>query len=102
MLVIQYWRGIGQWDRAAALGVHFLKDNPTDGQLPQLRLAIARDQLAWAGQPDTRPSISSQAMLVEVSNRFDARARRWPRWRRISPTNGLWISRPSGKLPPVF
>ena len=70
MLAINYWRSIGQWDRAATLGGKFLKDNPADIQLPNLRLGIAQDLLAWAAQPIAVQS-TSQAMLAEVSARFD-------------------------------
>jgi TolA-binding protein len=70
MLAIEYWRGISQWERASTLGGQFLKDKPSDSQLPQLRLAMAHDQLTWAAQPITAPS-TNQDMLAKVSARFD-------------------------------
>ena len=71
MVEIGYLRGIDQWQRAAAMGEQFLTDNPTDPQLPHLRLAIANDHLAWASKPlDARTT--SQEMLAEVTKRFNA------------------------------
>jgi TolA-binding protein len=53
------------------MGEQFLVDNPTDPQLPQLRLAIATDHLAFASKPlDARTT--SQEMLAEVTKRFNA------------------------------
>ena len=49
--MIAYWRGLTEWQRSAALAVRFLGDNPGDPQLPQLRLEVARDRLAWAAKP---------------------------------------------------
>jgi len=73
MLAISYWRGIGQPQRGAALAQRFLKDNPADAQLPQIRLGIAQDELAWASVPVEEKS--NQEMLAEVSRRFnEARA----------------------------
>ena len=46
-----HWRGLSQWQRAASLMTQFLADNPTDPQLPQLRLEIARDRLSYAAKP---------------------------------------------------
>ncbi len=70
MIMIQHWRTIGQWQRGAALGEQYLADNPTDRELPQLRLGVARDNLAWAAQP-VQKQPSTQAMLAEVAQRFD-------------------------------
>jgi TolA-binding protein len=69
-VMIDHWRTLNQWQRAAKLTKRFLKDNPTDKQLPQLRLGIARDYLAWAAQPvEDKPS--KQLMLTEVARRFN-------------------------------
>jgi TolA-binding protein len=68
-VMIDHWRTISQWRRAAGLAERFLKDNPTDKELPALRLSIARDYLAWAAQPvEDKPS--KQLMLGEVAQRF--------------------------------
>jgi len=68
-LMLDHWRTLNQWQRAALLAERFLKDNPTDRQLPNLRLSIARDYLAWAAQPvEDKPS--KQLMLNEVARRF--------------------------------
>lgn len=70
MVMIGHWRGLRQWERSAALAVKFLADNANDRDLPKLRLEVARDQLAWAAQPGERKA-NKQAMLAEVSKRFD-------------------------------
>ena len=71
LVMVAHWRGLTQWQRSAALAARFLTDNPTDGQLPQLRLEIARDRLAYASKPLEKP-MAKQAMLAEVSGRFSA------------------------------
>ena len=71
LVMVSHWRGLTQWHRSAALAGRFLTDNPTDGQLPQLRLEIARDRLAYASKPLEKP-MAKQAMLTEVSGRFSA------------------------------
>ena len=59
---------------AAAETERFLTDNPTDPDLPRLRLEIARDRLAWAARPG-EGKMTRQALLTEVATRFrDARA----------------------------
>jgi TolA-binding protein len=68
-VMIDHWRTLSQWQRAALLAERFLKDNPTDKELPQLRLSIARDYLAWAAQP-VEDKLSKQLMLTEVARRF--------------------------------
>lgn len=78
-VMIDHWRTISQWRRAAGLAERFLKDNPTDKELPALRLSVARDYLAWAAQPvEDKPSRSGKrrraGMLGEVAQRF-AKAR---------------------------
>ncbi len=68
-VMIDHWRTLRQWPRAAGLAEQFLKDNPTDNELPAIRLSIARDYLAWAAQPvEDKPS--KQLMLGEVAQRF--------------------------------
>jgi TolA-binding protein len=70
LAMVTHWRGLGQWQRSAALVSTFLKDNPNDAQVPQLRLQIARDYLAWASGPlDGR--LNRQAMLGEAASRFE-------------------------------
>ena len=69
-VMIDHWRTLNQWPRAAKLAERFLKDNPTDKELPQLRLSIARDYLAWAAQP-VEDKLSKQLMLAEVARRFN-------------------------------
>jgi len=73
-LMIGHWRGLEQWKRAALLAERFLEDNPTDPQLPQLRLGIARDYLAWAARP-VKTKMSVQLMLSEVARRFSTARR---------------------------
>ncbi len=69
MVMVGHWRLIGQWERAALLADTYLKDNPTDRELPQLRLAIARDYLSWATQPVTN-RLAKEEMLADVGRRF--------------------------------
>jgi len=69
LVMAGHWRAIAQWKRAAALVGLYLKDNPTDRELPQLRLGIARDILAWAAKPITKEA-TKQAKLAEVTQRF--------------------------------
>ncbi len=71
LVMVSHWRGLTQWHRSAALAARFLADNPTDGQLPQLRLEAARDKLAYASKPLEKP-LAKQAMVTEVSGRFRA------------------------------
>jgi autotransporter-associated beta strand protein len=70
-VVIGHWRGLTQWQRSAAMTERFLADNPSDAQLPQLRLETARDRLRWAAKPIER-TMTKQEMLAEVSSRFAA------------------------------
>ncbi|MGD9127224.1 MAG: tetratricopeptide repeat protein, partial [Planctomycetia bacterium] len=70
LATVTYWRSIGQPKRAAALAKQFLKDNPTDRDLPSLRLQIARDWLTWAAMPVVEIT-SKQEKLSEVCKRFD-------------------------------
>jgi outer membrane protein assembly factor BamD (BamD/ComL family) len=71
LLMVGHWRTLSQWERSAALALRFLTDNPTDPELPKLRLEIARDRLAWASKPIERKA-GKQAMLTEVAQRFEA------------------------------
>ncbi len=69
--MVGHWRSLGQWKRAAALAARFLADNPADGGLAELRLAIARDLLAWAAAPIGRTQ-DAQASIAEVTERAQA------------------------------
>ena len=71
LVMIGYWRGLTEWERSATLAVRFLADNPRDPQLPQLRLEVARDRLAWAAKPIGKP-LTRQELLAEVAARFAA------------------------------
>lgn len=71
MIMAGHWRELSQWLRAAQLTTRFLADNPTDAQLPQLRLEIAHDRLSWAAKPLDRKA-TRQELLAEVASRFDA------------------------------
>ena len=71
LVMVNHWRSLTQWERAAALASKFLADNPADPQLPQLRLEIARDRLAWAARPLER-HVPRQVLLAEVARRFNA------------------------------
>ena len=75
ILMANHWRGIAQWRRAAELSEKYLADNPTDAELPQLRLVIAMDYIAWAQQPVDR-ELSRHEMLTEVADRFTNARRR--------------------------
>jgi tetratricopeptide (TPR) repeat protein len=70
-IMAAHWRGLRQWQRAAAVAEQYLADNATDRQLPQLRLEIARDRLAWASHPIDRP-LPRPVLLTEVASRFEA------------------------------
>jgi len=74
LVMVGHWRGLGEWQRSAALATQFLGDNPTDRQLPKLRLEVARDRLSWASKPPRRSilsgKITKQTMLAEVSRRY--------------------------------
>jgi TolA-binding protein len=71
LVLVNYWRGVTEWQRSSALADRFLADNPLDPQLPQLRLEAARDRLAWAAKPIAR-TLVRQEMLAEVAARFAA------------------------------
>jgi TolA-binding protein len=69
MVMVGHWRSIAKWSRSAAMIERFLADNPTDIEMPTLRLSIARDYLSWAAQP-VKTRTSTQEMLTEVAGRF--------------------------------
>ena len=71
LVMIGHWRGLTQWQRAATLALQFLGDNPSDPQLPRLRLEVARDRMAWAAKPIEK-KMTRQELLAEVSGRFAA------------------------------
>lgn len=70
MVIINHWRELSKWDRAAKLAAQFLKDNPRDAQLPSIRQEIARDYLAWASQVVSKNG-SKQEILDIVNSRFE-------------------------------
>jgi len=69
MVMVGHWRSIAKWARSAALVERFLADNPTDIEMPSLRMSIASDYLSWASQP-VQGGKSTQEMLAEVALRF--------------------------------
>ncbi len=71
LVMVGHWRGLSRWQRAVVLARRFLGDNPTDIELPKLRLEVARDQLAWASKP-IEEKVTKQQKLAEVAQRFDA------------------------------
>ena len=71
LVMVGHWRALSQWERSVALALRFLADNPTDAQLPKLRLEVARDRLAWASKP-IEGTMTKQRRLEEVTKRFDA------------------------------
>ncbi|MBT3199796.1 MAG: tetratricopeptide repeat protein [Phycisphaerales bacterium] len=73
MVMIGHWRSIAKWSKSAAMLERFLGDNPSDIEMPTLRLAIARDYLSWAAQP-VKSKTTTQERLAEVASRF-AKAR---------------------------
>lgn len=70
-VIVNHWREIARWDRAAKLAQVFLNDNPSDIDLPKIRQDIARDWLAWAsiGIDDSR--LDREELLAEVLSRFN-------------------------------
>jgi len=71
MVLINHWREIAQWDRAAKLATQFLADNPRDSQLPQIRQAVARDWLAWAAMGVKDADFGREELLSELASRFE-------------------------------
>jgi len=69
LVMVSHWRSLARWEESAALAGRFLKDNPRDGELVEIRLQIARDLLAFATKR-VKTQTSKQAMLVEVTKRF--------------------------------
>lgn len=74
MVIIGHWRAVAQWQRAADQARAFLAENPKDIDLPKLRMSVAQDMLAHAGQSVDPAKFGSnrQLFLQEVSKRFDA------------------------------
>ncbi|MEO2017641.1 MAG: tetratricopeptide repeat protein, partial [Fuerstiella sp.] len=70
-VIVNHWRAIAQWDRAAELARKFLTDNPTNLNLPKIRQEIARDWLAWASLGIRDPQLDREQLLTEISRRFD-------------------------------
>ena len=70
LVMVSLWRGHSRWQDAAHLAERFLRDQPDDVGLPQLRLEAARDYLALAGMP-VEATTTRQAMLAVVVERFD-------------------------------
>lgn len=71
LVIMNHWREISEWDRAALLARRFLADNPTDRELPQIRQAAARDWLAWASVGVRELELDREALLAEISRRFE-------------------------------
>lgn len=69
-VIVNHWRAIAQWDRAAQLARRFLADNPTDIELPKIRQEIARDWLAWASMGVRDPELDREELLAEIASRF--------------------------------
>lgn len=71
-VVINHWRSLTEWDRAAELARRYLADNPRDIALPRIRQDVASDWLAWASQGvEDGQDLSNQEMLDEIGRRFD-------------------------------
>jgi hypothetical protein len=70
-VIVNHWRGISEWDRAAKLSTRFLTDNPTDIDLPKIRQDAARDWLAWASVGVRDPKLDREELLAEISSRFE-------------------------------
>ncbi len=69
-VVVNHWREIGQWDRAAKLASTFLTDNPTDIDIPKIRQDVARDWLAWASVGIRHAELDREELLSEIASRF--------------------------------
>ncbi len=70
LAIVNHWRTIAQWDRAALLASRYLADNPTDLGLPQIRQEVARDWLAWAALGLRDSELAREDLLAEISRRF--------------------------------
>jgi len=70
-VIVNHWRGISEWDRAAKFARTFLTDNPTDIDLPRIRQDAARDWLAWASVGVRDPKLDREELLAEISSRFE-------------------------------
>lgn len=69
-VIVNHWREIAQWNRAANLARTFLTDNPTDINLPIIRQDIARDWLAWASVGVHDSKFDREELLGEIASRF--------------------------------
>ncbi len=69
-VIVNHWREIAQWDRAAKLASTFLSDNPTDINIPKIRQDVARDWLAWASVGVRNSELDREELLSEISSRF--------------------------------
>ena len=70
-VIVNHWREISEWDRAAKLARKFLTDNPADIDLPRIRQDAARDWLAWASVGVRDPKLDREELLAEISSRFE-------------------------------
>lgn len=70
-VIVNHWREISEWDRAAKLARKFLTDNPTDIDLPKIRQEAARDWLAWASVGVRDAKLDREELLAEISSRFE-------------------------------
>ena len=70
-VIVNHWRAIAQWNRAAQLARKFLTDNPTDIKLPTIRQEIARDWLAWASTGVHDRELDREELLSEITGRFE-------------------------------
>jgi TolA-binding protein len=70
-VIVNHWREIGQWDRAAQLAGQFLADNSTDVDSPRIRQDVARDWLTWASMGLRDPKLDREELLGEIARRFD-------------------------------
>ena len=69
-VIVNHWREIAQWDRAAKQAITFLTDNPTDIDIPKIRQDVARDWLAWASVGVRNSELEREELLSEIASRF--------------------------------
>lgn len=69
-VIINHWRALAQWDRAARLATRLLADSPNEINLPSIRQDIARDWLAWASRPVRDQNLNREELLAEIARRF--------------------------------
>lgn len=70
-VIVNHWREIAQWNRAAELSRRFLADNPADIELPKIRQEAARDWLAWASLRVRDSQLDREELLAEIAGRFE-------------------------------